>query len=654
MNKVAVVAVPRDLHRTFDYAIPEAMRERIQVGVRVGVTFNQDELIGFVVALQESSSFKGKLLPLKELIDEESVLGENALRLAQWVSEYYISPLGMVLPAMIPSAVGSRRATRNYVHLRKSLEQTISAIDQFANAAPQQANLLKALLVKDEPPAAKELLTEIGSTMSPLRSLEKKGFVGISKKSTSYVIASPFKETAKEFELTKDQEFATAQICAALESKAETFLLHGVNASGKTEVYLRAVEHTLSLNKQAIVTVPEISLTPQLMARFRERFGDRLAALHSQLTEAQRANEWKRIDESEADVVVGVRSAIFAPLERLGLIIIDEEHEHTYKQEDPAPRYHARDVALKRAEIENAVVVLGSGTPSLESYSRAQAGLCKLIEMPIRAVRIEQPKIEIVDMIGNKNLLSQPLIDAIQKTTDAEEQVLLLLNLRGFSRALFCKSCREVQRCPRCEISLVYHMKEQKLFCHYCGGTYPVGKCRNCQSSELEYLGVGAEQAELTLKETFPDLAIARMDSDSTKRGQHGEILEAFRKNEIQILLGTQMIGLGLDFPNVTLVGVLSADTMLNAPDFRAGERTFQLISQAIGRSGRGETPGRVIIQTGQPDNYALVHAARGDYLSFYQEELDNRKLFEYPPLRHLVKITCESKREDLAKTKAR
>ena len=653
MKKVAEVAVPRDIHRNFDYAIPDELTSKITIGARVRVVFNRDELTGFVVDLKEKSDFKGKLSVIKKLTDEEAVLSESMLRLAEWIAQYYISPLGMVLPAMVPASIGSRRATQNFVHLNGSLDEVIKAIDRLAASAPQQSKLLKALLAKEESPTSQDLLNEIGSTSSPLKSLEKKGIVGITRRARSIILAHHFNESSSNHELTLDQQHAIESIKSALGHPPKSLLLHGVNASGKTEVYLQAVEQALSLNKQAIVMVPEISLTPQLVARFENRFAERLALYHSQLTEAQRAAEWKRIATGEADVVIGVRSAVFAPLKRLGLIIIDEEHEHTYKQEDPVPRYHAREVALKRAELDSAVVLLGSGTPSLESYQDATLGRHQLIEMPKRVHETQPPDIEIVDMMGGKNLLSDELINVIHSTIDSNNQVLLLLNLRGFSRALFCKSCRGVQRCPQCNIALVYHMDVQRLLCHYCGKTYPVGKCRTCKSDDLEYLGMGSEQAEGILKEAFPDVAIARMDSDSMKRDQHGELLESFRQNQIQVLLGTQMIGLGLDFPNVTLVGILSADTMLNVPDFRAGERTFQLISQAIGRSGRGKNTGRVIIQTHQPENYALELAARGEYVRFFNEEMENRQLFEYPPIRHLIKITCGSSREELAESKA-
>lgn len=649
-DSIAEVAVPRDIGRTFDYEIPVELLEKARWGTRVRVSFSGDELTGFIVGLKSTTDFKGKLLAIKRVIDEEPIIDEHRFELALWISTYYLTPLGMVLAAMIPAGVHKRSPRkRNYVHLNVDLEDALKWIERLSSSAPKQIQILKSLLERSRDPLMKDLLSDVDATSGPLKSLEKKGIVKIVRTPISHAVTSAFRADSQEFELSSEQQKAIAVVRDALSLGHRKLLLHGVNASGKTEVYLRAVQLVLERGMQAVIAVPEISLTPQLISRCEERFGERLAVYHSQLTEAQRSHEWQRIQNGEADVVIGVRSALFAPLEKLGLIIIDEEHEPTYKQEDPAPRYHAREVAERRVQLANAVLLMGSATPALETYRRTEVGGIQLIEMKERVVGRSLPQVQLIEMKGEKRILSPQLHEAISSKIAVGEQVMLLLNLRGFSRALLCLSCREIQRCPNCNLALVYHLKEQRLVCHVCGHDFPVGHCRNCKSENLMHIGAGTEKVEHELRELFPGVAIARMDSDSLSRGEHDEILEALRRGEIQILLGTQMIALGLDFPNVNLVGILSADTMLNITDFRAGERTFQLISQAIGRAGRGGQAGLVIIQTHQPEHYAITHAIQHDYLGFYREELALREAFGYPPYRRLIKISVEHRSEERA-----
>ncbi len=651
---IAEVAVPRDIDRTFDYLIPEALRERVALGVRVRVPFRGERLVGFVVALKAESSFAGRLHELIEILDSYAVIDEARLRLARWISEYYLCPLGLVLQAMVPALLRPRvPRTRSLVKLKASLSDALCWIDQISSTAPQQAALLRALLAHGPLLSAPELLKRAGCSAAPLKALEERGLIALERRPILPRVTMPFHEEAMEISLSAAQQASLEEIRSGLKRGGGRFLLHGVNASGKTEIYIQSVQQALELGKGAIVIVPEISLTPQLIARFRARFGEDVAVYHSQLTEAQRAREWQRLRAGEAQVAIGIRAAVFAPLDRLGLIVIDEEHEPTYKQDDPAPRYHAREVAFKRAELSGAVVVLGSATPSVESYWRARQGGLRLLELKERVVGGNPPEATVVDLAGEDRLLSPVLKQKIAGRLKAGEQVLLLLNLRGFARGAFCRACRTTQKCPRCQIALVYHLRGQRLRCHYCGQTYPVGRCRSCGSKELIFLGAGTEQAELLLRETFPGATIARMDSDALRRGQHGIILEHFRRGEIQILLGTQMIGLGLDFPNVTLVGVLLADTLLDLPDFRAGERTFQLISQAVGRAGRGEKPGEVVIQTNHPEHYAVAQAVQQQYEAFYQEELIFRRTLNYPPFAHLIKLTCEDRTEERAQQQA-
>lgn len=648
---MAEVAVPRDVDRTFDYLVPARLRAQIDVGVRVRVPFRQETLIGYVTALKTESDYPGQLSSIAELIDPEPVLAEPNLKLARWMRAYYLAPLGTILQAMVPLQLRKRPPrTRPYARLRLDLDRALEAIEELKPTAPQQSALLEALLAWGSDPEQRALLTEVGCSTSPLNALKEKGYIEIEQRPVAPRIPTPFQESVREFSLTAEQHEALESIRAGIKRGKGRYLLHGVNASGKTELYLQSVQHALELGKQAIVIVPEISLTPQLIARLRARFGENVAIYHSGLTEAQRTREWERITGGEAHVAVGVRAAVFAPFDRLGLIVVDEEHESTYKQDDPQPRYHARTVALKRAELTGATVVLGSATPSVESTYRAQRGGLQLLRLRERAVGGAPPQTRIIDLGGEDDILSPELRRAIVHRLKNREQVLLLLNLRGFSRCVICRDCRETQKCPRCGIALVYHAQGQRLVCHYCGHTYPVHRCRSCTSQDLAFIGAGTEQAEHLLCETFPGATLARLDSDAVRRGQHGDILEAFRRRDVDILLGTQMVGLGLDFPHVTLAGVLSADTLLDLPDFRAGERTFQLVSQAVGRAGRGERPGEVFIQTNHPDHYAVAHAARGNYEAFYAEELRYRRDLNYPPFSHLIKLTCEDRRGERAR----
>jgi primosomal protein N' (replication factor Y) len=645
---VVAVAVPRHIDQTFDYCVPQAFIEKIRLGQRVLVDFGKEKLEGFVVALKEVSEYQGALRPLRSILDAEPVFEERDFALARWISEYYLAPLGLVLRAIAPSRKRGVREGRQvqFVRLAQDLAQTMAEIDRLAKRAPQQAALLMRLLTVENV-TERELLERVGCSPRPLQHLVATKWVALDKKPyRSWT--EEFHEEARSVELTPDQRAAIGTIGQALLGPGEKFLLHGVNGSGKTEVYMQIAQRALERGKQAIVLVPEISLTPQLLARFRHRFGEMIAIYHSGLTESEKARQWERVLRGEAQIAVGVRSAIFAPFDRLGLVVVDEEHESTYKQEDPAPRYHVREIALRRAQIENATVVLGSATPSLETYYYAQAGLYQFLEMKRRAVGGAPPQIQIVPLDETDTLLSRPLQEKISQRLARGEQVILLLNRLGYAYAV-CEGCREVVRCPSCGIPLTLHLRGQRLDCRYCSYELKLPKCRRCGSSRLRYYGAGTERLELELRRLFRTVGLHRMDSESVQRGQHGAILEEFRQGKIQILLGTQMIGLGLDFPNVTLVGVISADTLLDLPDFRAGERTFQLISQAAGRAGRGEKGGEVIIQTRHPEHYAIQCAARGDYQKFYQEEIAFRREFDYPPCTQLIELIVHGTREEKA-----
>lgn len=641
---VAEVALPVNVDRTFDYAVLPLFLREAEVGRRVRVTFRGQAVEGFLIGLKEQSEYAGELQPILEILDPEPVLDAQRLELARWLSEYYLTPLGLVLRGLIPkrvrAAAGPRRAMR-YVTLGVSLGQALEQLENLKG--PQQRALLEALLAQTAPSQEGELLRTVGCTRAVLKALEEKGL--IAREPSLGPPAPDFHEPALQVELTAEQQAALARIVVALEArKAKPFLLHGVNGSGKTEVYLRAAERALELGREVIIVVPEISLTPQVVARFRHRFGEQIAVYHSGLTPGELARQWARMASGEAKLVIGVRAAIFAPFRDLGLIVVDEEHEPTYKQEEPAPRYHLREVASKRAELNGAVVILGSATPTLESYYRAQQGELELLELRERVVGPGGPEVEVIDMHSERpgTVLSKRLQEALAARLKQDEQAILLLNRRGFSTAI-CKRCGTVLRCPRCQIPLIYHLHGQELLCHYCGYALRHPRCRDCGSAEPLFFGLGTEQVEFELGQLFPEARVRRMDSDAVRRGEHGPILEAFRQGRIDILFGTQMIGVGLDFPNVTLVGIVSADTTLDLPDFRAGERAFQLISQASGRAGRGPKGGEVLIQTYHPEHYAIQAAAEQNYLKFYRQELQFRAELGYPPFAQLIQLTVEA-----------
>lgn len=655
---IAEVAVPLAVEQTFDYKIPDALRDQITVGHRVVVSFRERERVeAFVVALKETSPFESRLREIAALVSREPELSEADLALARWISEYYLAPLGIVLQTLAPGhALPKRENAIKYVKLNVSLPELLAQIEARSQRAPQQAALLRALL-NVETLSEKELLARVGCGPGPLRALAQAGLVTITKKPRERVA---FHEAPKAITLTVGQQQALEAIVQALTpvpspvgepqergaaGGVRAFLLHGVNNSGKTEVYMRACQHALEHGGQAIVLVPEISLTPQLIARFKNYFGEKIAVYHSGLTDAERARTWQRLREGDAQIAIGVRAAIFAPCPNLQLIVIDEEHESTYKQDDLAPRYHVRDVALQRAQLTGATVVLGSATPSIESYFHAQHGRYRLLELTERVVPTQPPTIKIIDMGARRELLSPILRAKIEQRLKNNEQIILFLNRLGYSIAV-CRRCRQTVRCPACQIALTVHMRDQELRCRYCAYSLKMPRCRSCGSTELLFVSGGTERLELEVRESFPDINFRRMDSESVRRGEHAAILEAFRQGQIQILLGTQMIGLGLDFPNVTLVGIVSADTLLDFPDFRAGERTFQLISQAAGRAGRGERPGEVIIQTRHPENEIIQLAAAQDYRAFYEHEIALRELLAYPPFTKILFMTVEHNNE--------
>ncbi|MDD3905601.1 MAG: primosomal protein N' [Candidatus Omnitrophica bacterium] len=590
MPKFAEIAVALPVDRTFHYAIPEALSNDIAVGKRVFVPFQNRATVGYCVGLCDVADVKD-VKAIISIIDKEPLLSEEMLKLTRWVKENYFCSWGEAIAAVIPAGI------------KKGKESIGSRI-------------------KEAP-------------LSP---------------SEEYAPSRPHS-------LMEEQSHALKSVIEAIDKhEHRVFLLHGITASGKTEVYLQAIEHVLGEGRQTIVLVPEISLTPQTIERFSSRFGGHVAVIHSRLTAAKKFLEWKRIKDGKANIVVGARSAVFAPFRNLGLIIIDEEHETSYKQDD-VPRYHARDVAVERARINNCPLILGSATPSLESFYKAKAGEYRLVRLTKRIDERLLPKTKIVDMrmelAARRRIMifSKVLLDAIANMLSAGKQAIIFLNRRGFSTYINCKKCGFVVKCKRCDTVMVYHYETKKLICHYCNYTInPPDICPSCKSDYIKYLGLGTEKVESEISRSFPHAKIARMDSDTTtKRGSHDRILGDFKAGKINLLVGTQMIAKGLDFPDVTLVGVVSADVSLNIPDFRASERTFNLLTQVGGRAGRGEDGGEVVIQTYTPEHYAIIAAAKHDYQKFYDEEIIERKELMFPPFISLTKVTVRARNDALA-----
>ncbi|WP_084024396.1 primosomal protein N' [Vulcanibacillus modesticaldus] len=535
----------------------------------------------------------------------------------------------------------------SFLKLKLSNEHLLLEIAELSKQARKQREVLEYFLFNQiNEVSLSTLMSKLNINRSTIQSLVKKGYLEVIKKETA---RDPYKDRNfqdKRVTLTVEQEQVLRKIVSSFNGEEiKPFLLHGVTGSGKTEIYLQSIEEVLKEGKDSIVLVPEISLTSQMVERFKGRFGSLVAVIHSRLSQGEKLDEWRRIQRGDAKIIIGARSAIFAPVRNLGLIIIDEEHESSYKQEEN-PKYHVREVAKWRASYHNAVLVLGSATPSMESYFNAQNNQYYLLELPNRILGRKMPKIELVDMrdelrVGNRSMFSQTLQEKIDDRLNKQEQIVLFLNRRGYSTFVMCRSCGYVMKCPHCEISLTYHHTNRVLRCHYCGYTVSDPQnCPECGSKHIRYFGTGTQKVEEELVKRFPGVRVIRMDVDTTsKKGAHDKLLASFRKHEADILLGTQMIAKGLDFEKVTLVGVIAADTLLRLPDFRAAERTFQLLTQVSGRAGRHHLSGDVVIQTYTPEHYSIQYASNHDFQSFYKQELKQRKMMDYPPFRKLIVV---------------
>ena len=660
--KIAVSAATFWIDRPYDYLVPEEFCGAIQPGMRVLVPFSRAnrQTEGIVLAVSDGSKL-ANLKPVLSLLDEKPVMTEEQLHLALFMRERFFCTVYEAVKAILPAGLwfhsdGSRRVNDKTVEMARlaiPVEDAADAADRIRRRSPLQASLLDMLCSFEALPS-KELLLHCGASRQSLKALCSKELVSLYQREVFRRPELPPDELSPLPVLNDEQESTFQGISQlALSGKAGCALLQGVTGSGKTSVYIHLIRQQLDRGKSAILLVPEIALTPQMLKTFSSHFGDEVAVLHSSLSVGERYDEWKRIKTGRAHLVIGTRSAVFAPAENLGILIIDEEQEETYRSEN-APRYHARDIAKYRCSKSGCLLLLGSATPELVSRYQAQMGRYAYFRLNKRYNEQALPQVRIVDMKrelrqGNGGCISSILAEELQKNLDAGEQSILFLNRRGANKLISCGDCGYTYKCPRCSVSLTYHSVNRRLLCHYCGFSRRVDEsCPSC-GGRLKYVGAGTQLVVEELQGLFPDREILRMDTDSVAPvGSHEELFDRFRKDNIPFLVGTQMVTKGLNFENVTLVGVLSADQSLYAGDYRAGERTFSLITQVIGRSGRGSKEGRAVIQTFTPENETIRQAAMQDYEAFYQSELSLRRLQNTPPFTDLLAMTFSGTEEEL------
>ncbi|MGN7377192.1 primosomal protein N' [Bacillus altitudinis] len=708
--EVIVDVTTKAIDRPFDYRVPDRFKGLVKAGMRVVVPFGPRKIQGFVTKIKEETDVQsGNIKDIVDLFDLSPVLTDELLELSHWLTEktlsYHITALQSMLPAAMKAKYEKEIQVLSAEELPQSLKELFGQQESilYADIPPEQlkpiqkhvqkghlevryhvsqksgkkkVRTLQVAVTKEKLEEkqkqlkknavkqkalftflfqanettflAKDLQQQTGASSQTIKALIQEGLL---TESYEEIYRDPYRDRkftpSTPLDLTTEQAEAAKPIHQAVsDEKHETFLLHGVTGSGKTEIYLQTIDHVLQKGKEAIVLVPEISLTPQMVQRFKERFGSNVAVLHSGLSTGEKYDEWRKIHRKEVKLVVGARSAVFAPFENLGMIIIDEEHESSYKQEE-MPRYHAKDVAIERAGRHQCPVVLGSATPSLESYARAKKGVYTLLTLKRRVNQQQLPHVSLIDMReelrnGNRSMFSEELMLRLKEVLERKEQAVLFLNKRGYSSFVMCRDCGYVEQCPHCEISLTYHRFQKRLKCHYCGHEAPVpAECPECHSEHIRYFGTGTQRVEEELTKVLPEARVIRMDVDTTSRkGAHEKLLTSFGNKEADILLGTQMIAKGLDFPDVTLVGVLSADTSLRIPDFRSSEKTFQLLTQVSGRAGRHEKAGSVIIQSYTPSHYSIELTKQHDYEAFYEQEMLHRRHQSYPPFYFLAMVT--------------
>ena len=661
--QVIVDIAHEDVDRVFTYRVPEGMK--LCPGMRVHVPFGRVRRVeGVVVAMADACDLPpGRVRDVTDVLEDYPAVLPGLLRLAMRIKESSFCTLAQALRLMFPAQMRGERIrnkTREVVVL--TCDRTIGAQLVASQArAPKRAQVLATLLESESDETPVEALRQkLGECRQPLMALCKMGFARIEEREA---LRSPYgameRLAGQDPTLTAQQEQVLSALLPAVEAGKGAFLLYGVTGSGKTEVFIRAVRRCAQLGRTAIVLVPEIALTPQMVMWFRSRFGEDAAVLHSRLSPGERYDEWRRIRRGDVRVVIGARSAIFAPLEHVGLIIIDEEHEQSYIA-DSTPRYDAREVARWRCEDEGAALLLASATPSMRSFAMAGRGDLTLLEMPRRVANRPLPQVHVVDMreelrAGNRSVFSGALLTGLTRCLDEGHQAILFVNRRGYSTFVSCRSCGYTVTCSQCDVSMTYHSAENVLRCHYCGQEMPVPRtCPECGSPYIKYFGVGTQRVEEEVRKFFPDVPVLRMDNDTTRtKDAHAQLLGRFRSGEARVLVGTQMIAKGLDFPEVTMVGIIAADAMLKLPDYRSAERTFQLLTQVAGRAGRAEHPGEVFLQTYDPENYAIEAASRQDYRAFYEEEMMRRRRALYPPYTLLARLLYEADRAEDAQAAA-
>lgn len=627
------------IDKTFSYRIKDELVDKVKVGVRVLVPFGKQKLEGFVLSLSDSKHLSYEVKDILEVIDDEPILNEEMLKLGEYISKKTLCNLISAYQTMLPKALKAKHDTlvnKKYVSYLKLNKDNLSLVK-----TEKQREII-SLFKTDE--ILKSDAVKISSYT--VKTMLDKGIL-IEVKKEAYRLNNDIEKEDKQVNLTDEQDKAIKEVSKSI-GEFKSFLIHGVTGSGKTEVYMHLIRKVIDSGKAAIILVPEISLTPQLINLFRKRFGSKIAILHSKLSDGERYDEWRKIVRKEVDIVIGARSAIFAPLNNIGIIIVDEEHIDTYKQENN-PRYDARDIAIYRAKYHNCPVVFGSATPSIESYTRAKLGTYQLINMPSR-VNNNLPIVHLVDMKDEYKkgyrYFSELLLNSISDALNKQNQVIILLNRRGFSTVVTCHSCGYTEKCPNCDIALTYHKSSNTMRCHYCGyGKAKIVTCSCCGSKDINEFGMGTQKLEEELNKIFPFAKVVRMDVDTTTlKNAHEKIIMDFKNEKYNILVGTQMIAKGLDFPKVTLVGVINGDAGLNIPDFRSAERTFDLLSQVAGRAGRSKDEGLVIIQGFNMNHYSIEKASQHDYIGFYNQEVQIRKKLGYPPFNNLCLIKIKSK----------
>lgn len=644
--EIVIASTNENLDKIFHYSVPENL-ENAEIGMRVYVPFGKGNHLveGYIIGFTENTDLEpSKIKNICRLAEEHTVISEKKLELAQWMKEKYFCSIGSAIMCMIPKQIKGKTfkcVKLNYdnVHLNKDISKVLER-------PTKQKSVLEMLLNGDVIPVS-HIKNFLGITESPIDSLVKKKILVVENLQTyrGNPLQNKYKKSVAPA-LNTEQLNAVRILknCLAVQD-IKPILLKGVTGSGKTEVYMAAIEQALQLGKQCIVLVPEISLTPQTVERFVSRFGDNVAVTHSRLSDGERYDQWNRARKNEISIMIGPRSAIFTPFEKLGLVIIDEEHESTYKSDQKNPKFDAREVAEKLGELYGSVTVLGSATPSVISYYRATRGIYNLVELKNR-INNSYPSVRVVDMRtelagGNKSIFSKLLQNSISDALEKDEQIILFLNRRGFANFVSCRSCGYVMSCSDCNVNYTYHKSINKLMCHYCGKYTDVPLvCPQCGSKYIRHFGSGTEKIQQEVEKFFPKARTLRMDMDTTSRkNSHQAILDEFKNHRADILIGTQMIAKGLDFPNVSLVGVVSADLSLNSGDYNSIENTFQLVTQVSGRAGRADISGKVVIQTYSPDNYAIRYAAANDYIDFYNEEIEYRKQMKYPPFGNIYVV---------------